>query len=379
LQPSTFFSHVPAFEIDVATFLPECSSCFTDCSHGHGDTLVTMMRLATFNIESLDLGPEMDVPFADRIAVLRPALQHIAADILCLQEVNGQHVAGAPERRLVALDMLLQGTRYETYQRAATTGPSGRGAASVHNLVTLSRFPIRQQRQVRHEHVKPVLHKYLTGTAKANEPAPIEFDRPLLLTELELPGGEGLHLINLHLRAARASSVPGEKLRSSQWRTTSGWAEGYFLSALKRSAQALELRLLLDDIFARNPRSLIAVAGDFNAEDHETPLELAVATPEETGNAALASQSLMVLDRHIPVTRRWSVLHRGQPKMLDHILASQMLSSRLRNIEVHNEPLRAAAAGDARTTGNRGSSHAPLVADFAGDETTLAGASRQAS
>jgi endonuclease/exonuclease/phosphatase family metal-dependent hydrolase len=329
-----------------------------------------MMRLATFNIESLDLRSDMDVPFADRIAVLRPALQYIAADILCLQEVNGQHVAGAPERRLVALDMLLQGTRYETYQRAATTGPSGRGAASVHNLVTLSRFPIRQQRQVRHQHVMPPLHSYLTGTAKANEPAAIEFDRPLLLTELELPGGEGLHVINLHLRAARASSVPGEKLGRSQWRSTSGWAEGYFLSALKRSAQALELRLLLDDIFARNSQPLLAVAGDFNAEAHETALELVVASPEESGNAALASQSLIVIDRHIPIDRRWSVLHRGQAKMLDHILASERLFSRLRNIMVHNEHLRADTPGDARTTGNGGSSHAPLVADFAGAQTT---------
>ena len=108
------------------------------------------MRLATFNIESLDLAPEAEVPFEARVAVLRPALERIAADILCLQEVNGQHVPGAPERRLVALDRLLQGTRYEAYQRAATSGPSGRGVASVHNLVTLSRFPIRQQREVRH-------------------------------------------------------------------------------------------------------------------------------------------------------------------------------------------------------------------------------------
>src|SRR5262245_23623426 len=124
------------------------------------------MRLATFNIESLDLAPDMEVPFEARAGVLRLALERIAADLLCLQEVNGQHVAGMPERRLVALERLLQGTRYEAYQRAATSGPSGRGVASVHNLVTLSRFPIRHQREVRHEHVKPFLHGYLSGISK---------------------------------------------------------------------------------------------------------------------------------------------------------------------------------------------------------------------
>ena len=325
------------------------------------------MRLATFNIESLDLAPEMEVPFEARVAVLRPALERIAADILCLQEVNGQHVAGAPERQLVALDMLLQGTRYQAYQRAATSGPSGRGVASVHNLVTLSRFPIRQQREVRHEHVKPLLHTYLTGDAKGAEPQPIGFDRPLLLAEVELPGGECLDVINLHLRAPRASAIPGGKVGSTTWRTASGWAEGYFISSLKRTAQALELRLLVDDIFARNPQRFIAIAGDFNAEDHETPLRLVVAAEEETGNAALASQSLVVLDRAIRHDRRWSVLHRGRPEMLDHILASRTLCRHFRSIEVHDEALSDEALGSAGTTGIPGSSHAALVAEFAWD------------
>ena len=322
------------------------------------------MRLATFNIESLDLAPEADVPLDARAAVLRPALERIAADILCLQEVNGQHVAGSPERRLVALDMLLQGTRYEAYQRAVTSGPTGRGVASVHNLVTLSRYPIRRQRDVRHEHVPPLLHRYATGGSKGVEPQPIEFDRPLLLTEVELPGGRSLDVINLHLRAPRASAVPGEKLSSSQWRTASGWAEGYFLSSLKRTAQALELRLLVDGILAREPERLIAVAGDFNAEDHETPVRLAVAAEEQTGNAALAARSLIVLDAAVPPDRRWSVLHRGRPEMLDHILASQSLAGCVRDVEAHNEGLGDEALGAAAIAG---SSHAPLVAEFALD------------
>ena len=62
------------------------------------------MRLATFNLESLDLPPKAAVPIETRAAVLRPALERLEADILCLQEVNAQHVAGVKERRLVALD-----------------------------------------------------------------------------------------------------------------------------------------------------------------------------------------------------------------------------------------------------------------------------------
>jgi endonuclease/exonuclease/phosphatase family metal-dependent hydrolase len=322
------------------------------------------MRLGTFNIENLDLASNLPVPFEDREATLRPVLGRMAADILCLQEVNGQHVAGAPERRLVALERLLAGTRYETYHRVATLGPSGHGVASVHNLVTLSRLPIRRHREVRHEQVKPLLHGYLTGKSKGCGHAPVGFDRPLLLAEIELPDGRSLDVINLHLRAARASAIPGEKLDSVQWRSTSGWAEGYFLSALKRAAQALELRLIVDGVLERDPERLIAVAGDFNAEDHETPVRLAVAAIEETGNAELAARTLSVLDRSLPADRRWSVLHRGRPEMLDHILVSPALQRHFRGIEVHNEHLADAELAD---TDIAGSTHAALVAELALD------------
>ena len=297
------------------------------------------MRLATFNIENLDLPPRSELPFEARAAALRPVLERLAADILCLQEVNGQHVSGVPERRLVALDLLIKGTRYEAYHRAATSRADGRGVASVHNLVTLSRFPIRQRREVRHQYMAPLPYGYVTGSAKGGAPQPIAFDRPLLLTEIELPGAKSLDVINVHLRAPRASAIPGEKVDSATWLTTSGWAEGYFISSLKRTAQALELRLLVDDILARDPERLVAAAGDFNAEDHETPLRLVVAGDADTGNSRLAPLSLLVLDRTLPAERRWSVLHGGRREMLDHVLASGVLYGHFRQIEAHNEGL----------------------------------------
>ncbi|MEF3007219.1 hypothetical protein V3474_29195, partial [Pseudomonas aeruginosa] len=95
--------------------------------------------LATFNLESLDLPPKAKVPLEVRAQILRPALERLDADILCLQEVNGQHVRGRQERVLAALDRLLEGTRYAQYARAETHAPDHKGSAPVHNLVTLSR------------------------------------------------------------------------------------------------------------------------------------------------------------------------------------------------------------------------------------------------
>lgn len=323
------------------------------------------MRLATFNLESLDLGARAGIDFADRVAVLRPALERLAADIVCLQEVNGQHVAGHEERRLVALDKLLEGTPYQHYERATTSGASGRGVADVHNLVTLSRFPITGAREIRHDLVAPPLHTSIMGVPGGGAQVPVRFDRPLLVTDVALAGGSVLSVINLHLRAPLASPVAGQKAGPFAWRSVAGWAEGFYLSALKREAQALELRLAVDAMLSHDPAALIAVAGDFNAEDYGPTLRLAVAAEEDLGAGELAAQSLIVLDRAIPADRRWSVLHHGRAQMLDHILASRALYGHFRSAEVHNEGLGDEALGYGKALHSAASYHAPVVAAFA--------------
>jgi endonuclease/exonuclease/phosphatase family metal-dependent hydrolase len=321
------------------------------------------MRIATFNLENLDLPPRSAMPLERRADVLRPALERLQADILCLQEVNGQHVPGQRDRTLAALDQLLAGTRYAGFARAATSGAGGH-PADVHNLVTLSRYPIAQHRQVMHALVEPPLLRPITADPLPADTEPVHFDRPLLVTEILAPDGQSLTVVNLHLRAPLASNLPGQKLEPFVWKTVGGWAEGYFLSALRRSGQALELRLLLEQMFDTDAHRPIAIAGDFNAEDHEVPLKIVVGAEEDTGNGALSSRSLVILDRALSEDRRWSVLHHGRPQMLDHILVSRALHARFRSIEVHNETLSDEAIGYARHTRASGSSHAAVVAEF---------------
>ena len=192
----------------------------------------------------------------------------------------------------------------------------------------------------------------------------MRFDRPLLLTEIEVPGAPSFAIVNAHLRAPLASPVAGQKSGPFAWRSVGGWAEGFLLSALKRDAQALELRLLLEELLQADPGRLIAVAGDFNAPDHSTALLIAVAPEEDLGTNALAANSLVVLDRGIPADRRWSILHHGRPQMVDHILASRALYGRFRAIEVHNEWLGDEALGYGKALHSAASYHAPVVAEF---------------
>jgi endonuclease/exonuclease/phosphatase family metal-dependent hydrolase len=323
------------------------------------------MRIATFNLESLDLPPKASVALEERAEILRPQLERVDADILCLQEVNAQRRSGAEMRTLEALDSLLAGTKYERYARASTSGPAGHGAADVHNLVTLSRWPIERHSEVRHTLVPPLAYQALTANPREAGPATIGFERPLLLCEIAGPDHLPLAVLNVHLRAPLAAAIAGQKEAPFVWKSVSGWAEGYFLSAWKRSAQALEARLAIDRLFDADAQRPIVVAGDFNAEDHETALKSLVGAEEDTGNGRLAVRSLVVLDRSLAEDRRYSTVHHGRPQMLDHILVSRPLLGRFRSIEAHNETLadEIAVLGITRRAG--GSYHAPVVAEFA--------------
>lgn len=315
------------------------------------------LRLATFNLENLDEAPGQP-PLDQRIAVLRPQLQRLDADVLCLQEVNAQHGPGGGPRQLLALDRLLEGTPYAGFARATT------GVADVHNLVVLSRLPIVGSRALRHDLVAPPLYRPVTAEPAA-EAAPVTWDRPLLHAELALAGGRRLHIVNLHLRAPLAAFVAGQKADALTWKSVGGWAEGFFLATVKRSGQALETRLFLEQLFDKEPEALIAVLGDFNAEERETPLRTVLGGTEDTGEGGLASRALISLERSLPETQRFSVLHHGHRAMLDHILVSRALYGRYRHVEVHNETLGDEVVGYAAVEHGTESYHAPLVAEFA--------------
>lgn len=322
------------------------------------------LRLATFNLENLDLPAPRgtgEPTLAARIAALRPALLRLDADILCLQEVSARHHRGPAPRALAALDALLDGTPYGAFARAVTTGPGGAGPADVHNLVTLSRWPITAVRQVRHELVAPPRHRFTTARPAATDHADVVWDRPLLHTTHALPAGRSIDVVNLHLRAPLSATVPGQSRAAGIWRETAPWAEGFFLATLKRAGQALEARLLVDHLLDHAPDALVAVCGDFNADLAEMPLRTLRADPDDTGNPALARRSLVALERRVAADRRFT-LRRGPDRLLvDHVLASSRLAAALIDVEILNDDL----PDEAQFAAVRvGSSHAPVLAAF---------------
>ncbi|HSN99225.1 MAG TPA: endonuclease/exonuclease/phosphatase family protein [Candidatus Nanopelagicales bacterium] len=325
------------------------------------------LRLGTFNLESLDDRPDEGIPIAERVAVLRPQLLRMDADVLCLQEVNGQHPPEDPAqpRRLLALDQLLEGTPYAAFERAFTVGHDGVGARDVHNLVVLSRFPIVEREQIRHDIVPPPSWRILTALPGGGAAAPVRWDRPLLRAAIDLGAGRLLHVVNLHLRAPLASPVPGQKERPYAWRSVGGWAEGYFLAEMKRAGQALEVRLLCERLLDADPGALIAVCGDFNCVERDVPFEIIRGGEDMTGSGALAMRALVPLEHTIPEDLRYSVLHAGRKAMLDHLLVTRTMLAWYRGAEIHNEALGDEVIGYANIRRSPDSYHAPVLAEFA--------------
>ncbi|HLI14332.1 MAG TPA: endonuclease/exonuclease/phosphatase family protein [Alphaproteobacteria bacterium] len=320
------------------------------------------LRIATFNLENL--GEEAGGSgLKERITILRPQLQRLDADILCLQEVNAQEIPGLHRRALTALNQLLEHTHYAAYSRIATAGQGDSCFVDRHNQVILSRQPIVASREIWHEFVPPLRYSPVTA---ADDAAVIEarFDRPILYAAIELPNSRTLHLLNLHLKAPLAVPIPGQKRPVSGWSSVAGWSEGFFLASIKRASQALEARVFLDRLFDKEPDALVAVCGDFNADSREVPVRLILGTDEDTGTAGLLPSLMTALEHNVPVEQRYSVTHGGQRIMLDHLLVSPALLALHGRTEIHNEQLVDEVLGSSRDSRSAGSFHAPVVAEF---------------
>ncbi|MEP4768762.1 MAG: endonuclease/exonuclease/phosphatase family protein [Roseibium sp.] len=321
------------------------------------------MKLATFNLESFGADRLDEAALQLRIDALRPKIQELEADILCLQEVNAQKVSGGKYRRYLALEHLLSGTEFETFHQASSVRASGKGPGDRHNLVILSRYPIKATESLFHYHANPLLWHPKTADPAYDTPQHITFERPVLKAEIDLGREKPLHIFAVHLRAPIAAMIRGGKNKDRSWKSLSTWAEGYQLSILKQTAQALELRLAVEALFEQDENAEIILAGDFNATGETGTLRLLRADPDDTRSPDFAHRRLFQLDASLPAEKRQTVIHKGKGQTLDHVLASPALTDRVRDIRVFNSALPDEVYDDGDDD-YAGSYHAAMRVDF---------------
>jgi endonuclease/exonuclease/phosphatase family metal-dependent hydrolase len=351
------------------------------------------LRIATFNLENLDDTPPVSPSsptFAERVALMRPQLLRVRADILCLQEVFGQ--GERQHFKLRALETLLADTSYIGFKRVSTvkfaspvatenlvlpidvipsTG-NGRSVNHERNLVLLTHLDILEGRQIKYFYVSPPSYKTITAIYPQPDPhaedhakaEPIGLERPLLYVKVRLSPTQNIHVIIVHLKSKIPVDIPGQKESQYVWKTASGRAEGSFISSMRRLVQALEVRRLVDALFDEDENALIAVCGDFNAEESEVPLEAIRGDVEDTQNPQLVKRVLVPCEKTIPESSRFSLLHHGKGTMLDHILVSRSLLAFYRGTEIHNELLHDKSTAFVTNKMFPESDHAPVIAEF---------------
>jgi len=320
------------------------------------------LRVATFNLENFDETKPGERPSLDeRIALMRPQIVRLRADICCFQEVHGQERPGQP-RALLALQRLLEGTNLEG-ANLASTKPQDNDVYDVRNIVVATHHTVVQREQLMNNLVDEPLYRRLTAVPPDTAAQPIGIERPVLHLKVDV-GPFVLHVINVHLKSKIPTDVPGQKIDNFTWRTADAWAEGSFISSMKRMSQALEVRRLVDQVFTADADARIIVAGDFNATPDEISVLAIRGNVEDTGNGDLAGRVLVPIEHTIPESSRYTLFHQGKGQMLDHMLVSRNLLANYRGSEIHNEILHDESEAFATDRKFPESDHAPVVATF---------------
>jgi endonuclease/exonuclease/phosphatase family metal-dependent hydrolase len=179
---------------------------------------------------------------------MRPQLLRLKTDILGIQEVKGQEVPGQ-SRRLLAPAKLLANTPYAGFHQVSTMTEDGTQVYDERNLVILGRFEITDHHQYKHDFADAPRYRKVTAKPEESEAKALTWERPILHAKIKLDNTRVLDIINVHLKSRLPTDIPGQKVHNYTWKTSSGWAEGFFLSSMKRVGQALKTRMLIDKLF----------------------------------------------------------------------------------------------------------------------------------
>lgn len=197
------------------------------------------------------------------------------------------------------------------------------------------------------------------------------WDRPLLEVQALLPDGTDLIIFAIHLKSKRATNLKGLKKRIPKinkdrkvWASLSDQARGSFASTIRRVAQAVQLRTIIDNRLHANSDANIIVAGDFNGDEGSVTYETICGNAVAAENWGLKDKELIPCDLAVPKSKRFTYIFQGRKQMLDHILINKNLLARFQRMQIFNETLRDEHIPYRNEEYFPESDHAPLIAYF---------------
>jgi len=279
-------------------------------------------KVMTWNLENLFLpgeegGPEDQAVFDQKLAALAATILQLSPDVLAVQEVGS-------EAAFKALQAALEG-HYPHAQLSSI--PDGRGI----RVGFLSRLPIEE-----HEDFADFpggAFANISGLDRFGNPEPVtRMGRGALRVVVRPVLGLPVHLVTAHLKSKLLTfpSTSGEARFSPRSEDERAFVAG--LALLRRTAEAVTLRVRANKLLLGNQDHALILLGDLNDVTDAATTQLLQGPPgSEIGTAGFDrpdkgnDNRLFNLAPLIPEARRYSRTYRGNRELIDHILVSEDL------------------------------------------------------
>ncbi|GID96359.1 endonuclease/exonuclease/phosphatase family protein [Amorphoplanes digitatis] len=316
-----------------------------------------MITVGTWNLENLfwpdaEFGPDDKAVYDGKLAALAATINAAAPDVLGLQEV------GQPEA-LADLVALLDG---DWHAELSTHFEPHRPI----RVAVISRHPLRVVTDT--ATFAPLLRPVQGGDDPQKTVGGM--GRGVLGVDVDLPGGRSVTMLVCHLKS-KLLSFPGPNGTSRFWPRNEAERARYAAYALyRRAAEAVTVRVAVDDLLHGAGERSVILVGDLNDEPPAATTQILYGPPgSQIGTAGFRrpdrgdTSRLWNLAPLIPEETRFTRVYEGKPELIDHIMVSHALIDKVREVRTVTDR-RLPSVGDdpAERRSAPDSDHAPIFA-----------------
>jgi endonuclease/exonuclease/phosphatase family metal-dependent hydrolase len=278
---------------------------------------MTTFKAMTWNVENLfrpepGAGEEVKQRYQSKLELLADVIKRLDPDVVALQEIGGEH----GEEPLDDLHEVLGGTHPH---RALSAFRDGRNI----QVAFLSKHTVDEREDVVDFPEGPALD--IHDLDETGNPKPIERMGRGALRVRVTKDDLTVDLITAHLKS-KLLTFPGGRFSP---RNEEERAQVAGIALMRRMAEAVTLRIRVNDLLEGNNRAPLLLLGDFNdVPEAQTSLILNGPPGSEIGTPGFNSPDrgdnvrLFNLAPRIPQARRFSRVERGRQELLDQIFAS---------------------------------------------------------
>jgi endonuclease/exonuclease/phosphatase family metal-dependent hydrolase len=325
-------------------------------------------RVMTWNIENLfqfgdEGGPKTEAEYEQKLQSLAKVILTLAPDVLALQEIGG------PEAFNDLVDLLQN--NYPHFQ--LSTHPDPRGI----RVGFLSKLNIKA-----HEEIVDFPQTGLPSVPGIDSKGKLvevtQLGRGALRILVEPTQNLSIYLLTTHLKSkllSFPSSTGGSRFNPKDEDERARVAG---IALLKRTAEAVALRVKANELLEGNDTQALILLGDLNdVVNAATTQILNGPGGSEIGTSGFDRKDegdntrLFNLAPLIPLERRFSRINQGNKELIDHILVSQELlpgqPRHVPTVDSHVDifgPLPSVTPNPGVRRGKSASDHAPVTATF---------------